>query len=70
MKSNQIFRFIAEFNGMAVGEEKFQEFKEAVEAYIIAQSQLDNVKKLREEDEDVEEKDDEADDDDMKDFDN
>jgi hypothetical protein len=71
VKSNQIFRFISEFNGMAVSEEKFQEFKEAVESYIIAQSQLDNVKKLREEEEEVEDDDtDFEEDDDMKDFDN
>lgn len=66
VKSNQIFRFISEFNGTAVSEDKFTEFKDAVESYIIAQSQVGNTKVLK--DDDDTEADDELDAD-MKDFD-
>ncbi|MFZ6009271.1 MAG: hypothetical protein ACOYXT_02890 [Bacteroidota bacterium] len=71
VKSNQIFRFVAEFNGVAVSEDKFQEFKDAVEAYIIAQSQIGNMSDPREkeEEEEVEAEDDETKEDDMEDFD-
>jgi hypothetical protein len=72
VKGNQIFRFIADFNGVAVSEERFQEFKEAVEAYIIAQSQLGNMKEMDSEDEETEEDEDlekEIDKDDNDDFD-
>jgi hypothetical protein len=74
VKSNQIFRFIADFNGVAVSEDRFQEFKDAVEAYIIAQSQIGNVKDFKSQKDETEEEDAEDSDDlkmkdDMDDFD-
>ena len=59
VKGNQIFRFIADFNGVAVSEDRFQEFREAVEAYIIAQSQIGNVKESERDDKDDDDNDEE-----------
>ena len=49
VKSNRIFRFIGDFNGMAVQPAEFEQFKEDVESYIIAQSQVGNTKLTKKE---------------------
>ncbi len=58
VRGNRIFRFIAEFNGASADPAKFDQFKEDVEAYIIAQSQVSNAK-LPKKEEEIEEDDEE-----------